>query len=189
MWNREKKGLGAGIFATGSEEVRPRKDTCVLCKKPYELDVCESFLKLSLPERRNTVQTKDLCRGCLKWGHLHRECRKKKSCKTRNDMHYSPLHDNSAKQTYQALHENRTTISNRVEVCNMKGHRSCGTHSLIIPVWLHHEDTPGNTIMVYALLDDQSDACFIKETTLNKLNVNGPEVSLKLSTVLAQDTM
>lgn len=42
---------------------------------------------------------------------------------------------------------------------------------------------------MYALLDDQSDACSIKETTLEKLDVTGPEVQLKLSTVLAQQTI
>ena len=43
--------------------------------------------------------------------------------------------------------------------------------------------------MVYALLDDKSDACFIKQTALEKLGVDGPEIHLKLSTVLAQETI
>jgi len=30
--------------------------------------------------------------------------------------------------------------------------------------------------MTYALLDEQSDASFIKETTLKELGINGPEV-------------
>ena len=40
--------------------------------------------------------------------------------------------------------------------------------------------------MTYALLDDQSDTCFVKETAVDKLGVSGSEVHLKLSTVLAQ---
>lgn len=43
--------------------------------------------------------------------------------------------------------------------------------------------------MVYALLDDKSDACFVKQTALEKLGVDGPEIHLKLSTVLAQETI
>jgi len=43
--------------------------------------------------------------------------------------------------------------------------------------------------MVYALLDEQSDACFVKQTTLEKLDVDGPEVYLKLSTVLAEENI
>ena len=40
---------------------------------------------------------------------------------------------------------------------------------------------------MYALLDDQSDGCFVKETTLNKLKANGPDVQLDLSTVLGSE--
>jgi len=41
--------------------------------------------------------------------------------------------------------------------------------------------------MEHALLDYQSDACFIKTSAFEKLNVNGPEVHLKLSTVLREE--
>ena len=43
--------------------------------------------------------------------------------------------------------------------------------------------------MMYALLDDQmqSDACFIKQTAFDKLGIEGLEVNLKLSTVLAEE--
>jgi hypothetical protein len=44
----------------------------------------------------------------------------------------------------------------------------------------------GRKILTYALLDDQSDACFVKDSALEALGINGPEVELKLSTVLAQ---
>ncbi|KAK3715792.1 hypothetical protein QZH41_001220 [Actinostola sp. cb2023] len=44
-------------------------------------------------------------------------------------------------------------------------------------------------MLVYALLDEQSDACFIKESVLNNLHISGPEVELELSTVLARKTI
>ena len=40
---------------------------------------------------------------------------------------------------------------------------------------------------MYALQDNQSDACFIREDILQKLNISGPDVQLKLSTVLGED--
>jgi hypothetical protein len=43
--------------------------------------------------------------------------------------------------------------------------------------------------MVYALLDEQSDACFIKDSVLNVLEVDGPEVQLELSTVLSHEVI
>ena len=42
---------------------------------------------------------------------------------------------------------------------------------------------------MHALLDEQSDACFVKESVLERLNVNGPEIELVLSTVLATQTI
>ena len=55
--------------------------------------------------------------------------------------------------------------------------------TVIVPVWLHQKEDPERKKTVYALLDDQSDACFIKDSILQQLNVTGPAVQLKLSTV------
>ena len=33
--------------------------------------------------------------------------------------------------------------------------------SMIVPVWLHHESNPEAEVLIYALLDDQSDTTFI----------------------------
>ena len=69
----------------------------------------------------------------------------------------------------------------------MNSHARFLSHSIIVPVGLHGECNPDNKIMVYALLDDQSNICFIKTSAIEKLNLHGPEVHLKLSTVLAEE--
>ena len=61
------------------------------------------------------------------------------------------------------------------------------SHSLIVPVWVHHESAPEEEVLVYALLDEQSDACFMKSTVANALNLEGMEVNLKLSTMLGEE--
>jgi hypothetical protein len=43
--------------------------------------------------------------------------------------------------------------------------------------------------MVYALLDEQSDACFVNDSVLDEVGVDGPEVQLEISTVLARETV
>ena len=43
--------------------------------------------------------------------------------------------------------------------------------------------------MVYALLDDQTDACFVKQATIERHGVRGQETQLKLSTFLAEETI
>ena len=197
---RERRSPGAGAFATGSQEERgsyqkekersnPKGHACLFCKDNHELDVCVPFLKLPLPERRKFVQVKGLCWGCLRWGHVQKECRRRKLCKTCNGRHPSSFHDDSQRYMDKNTNQENSESSSGNLICNMKGHVESASHSLIVPVWLHHKDSPDKKIMVYALLDDQSDACFVTEESLKKLGVNGPEIRLNLSTVLAEETI
>ena len=57
---------------------------------------------------------------------------------------------------------------------------------MIVPVWLHHNENPEREILVYALLDDQSDTTFILETALDQLGVEGHNTQLSLSTLHAE---
>ena len=74
--------------------------------------------------------------------------------------------------------------SHRVNLSDMKNMKPSCMHSLIVPVWIHHRRDIRKKLLTYALLDEQSDTCFVKEDLLERLDVNGHEVELKLSTVL-----
>ena len=172
------------------EENKAKRTTCLFCKASHDIDTCDKFVSLPLTERRNFVQAKRLCWGCLKWGHVNKDCRGKKPCKICNGPDPTSLNDQTWKPPpKQETPNQNTSVSHRVEVCNMKGFNHGTSHSLIIPVWLHHQDNPKGKVKVYALVDEQSDACFIKESTLTALGVDGPEVNLELSTVLGQKTI
>ena len=110
---------------------------------------------------------------------MKKDCRGRKICATCNCFHPSYLHKDSPEAAQHNL-QNRTrkAISHRVNAWDSKS-----SHSLIVPVWLHQKEDPERKKMVYALLDDQSDACFVKDGILQQLNVTGPAVQLKLSTV------
>ena len=43
------------------------------------------------------------------------------------------------------------------------------------------------TLLVYTLINAQSDTPFILEDTMKKLDISGPEVTLSLSTMFAED--
>ena len=66
---------------------------------------------------------------------------------------------------------------------------NCSSHSLIVPVWLHYTQDPKRKTLLYAPLDDQSDACFAKDDVLQGLGISGPSVQLNLSTVLGEDVV
>ena len=204
---RDKLSTDLRTFATSSSEGNPgavkegnpgisggKRSVCTFCKYNHELDSCVKFLKISLPDRRRFIQASALCWACLKWVHKSKECRGTKTCRTCSRRHPTSLHDDSTVQDEPPNQENREPVRRNpvvhcIEVRDPISLAEPISHSLIVPVWLHHENNPENKIMMYALLDDQSDACFVKQTALEKLDVDGPEIHLKLSTVLAEENI
>lgn len=58
-----------------------------------------------------------------------------------------------------------------------------------MPVWLHHESNAFKRFLVYALFDEQSDVCFIKESIFNQSEIKDHKVHLKLVTSSARNTI
>ena len=131
------------------------------------------------------------CLGCLKWGHMRKDCRRRRVCKTCNGFHPTSLHSDTAKipERDKAVTNVTEVISNCAKVSDTKKTTAPCMHSLIVPVWVHHSKDAQNKLLIYALLDEQSDACFVNEDVLRKLDSNGPEVDLKISTVLAEEVV
>ena len=57
---------------------------------------------------------------------------------------------------------------------------------MIVPVWVSSANEPSNEVLIYALLDTQSDTTFIHEDTVSALNVTTVPVKLNLSTMTSQ---
>ena len=137
-----------------------KRTVCPLCKDSHELDLCEKFTKMAISERKKFAHSNALCWGCLKWGHLYKDCRGRKTCRICNRRHPTSLHDTSitcqerAPNPESSESSQRNPISHCVEVCATNSCAEPVTHSLIVPVWVHHADNQDNKIMVYALLDD-----------------------------------
>lgn len=53
---------------------------------------------------------------------------------------------------------------------------------------MDHESNIGKKVLNYVLLDEQSDTCFIKGSTMNELNIRGFKIRAKLTTVTDQET-
>ena len=171
------------------KEKKTEATPCSLCKAPHDLDVCKQFLKKTMAERIEVIKANALCLGCLKWGHMKRSCRKRLVCKTCNGFHPTSLHIFTAPSENEqgsGSQDRPEATSHRVNLSDVRTADSSCMHSLIVPVWIHHRNNPNGKLLTYALLDEQSDACFVKEDLVRRLDVNGPEVELKLSTVLAE---
>ena len=183
---------------TKTDEVRkktgPSKMTCIYCKEEndHNLSECKKFMEIPTADRRAFVIAKRLCWGCLKWGHINSACGRKRICKKCNGLHPTSMHvdqkppskvTTEKKEEEQASKDPEMTVSNRIDV-DSSGDNATTAHSLIVPVWIQHDSVPDKEILVYALLDEQSDACFVKDTVAEALGFVGSDVTLRLSTML-----
>ena len=191
-------------IGTSEQSVNNRNDFkklfCVLCKKEgHNLHKCKIFSGKTLTEKQQFVQQNNLCFGCLKKGHRSKDCRRKSICEKCRGRHPSVLHSDSRKpspvqhKASQSSQTDEVDAGNRIETHSSTSCRvlrqDVTNSSTIVPVWISTVDKPDNEILIYTLLDTQSDSTFILKDTSDALNVQSEEVKLKLSTMTAKHTI
>lgn len=204
--NYKNRPVGTSSFASGSSELksntsqrkaeRKSSESFPLCKSAHNLYDCDKFAKMSQTDRMDVIKSNCLCLGCLKYGHMKKDCRIREVCKSCNGFHPTSIHIDTPRPSEQdsnagkpQFHTATSATSHRMNALDSKSVSNCGSHSLIVPVWLHHIQDPEKKTLLYALLDDQSDACIVKDDVLQGLCISGRSVQLKLSTVLGEDVV
>ncbi len=162
-------------------------------------------MEKSVSDRIKFVQAEKLCFGCLKPGHFSKNCKSRSVCDMCHKMHPTCLHEERIKENQKFLqaksstseerHKERppsvqpkeiTTVvtSNRVilDESNMQT-------AAIIPVWISSITQPAQDVLVYALLDSQSDTTFILNEVAEALDASKEPVKLKLSTMTSRTTV
>lgn len=192
-YGRMKTDKNARVFfASAPSHSRHRNDGrpqqryhCPACQADHNATECARFANMSLKERQDLVHQESLCRGCLKRGHKWMECKKKQRCDKCKRLHPTMLHDDSlTPQIRQKTEESsQTTTSLHVTSSEPTGLKPKCTHSMLVPVHLKHKNRPEMKETVYALLDPQSDACFVKESVLQSAGLNGESINLEVNTM------
>ncbi|XP_071486763.1 uncharacterized protein [Diadema antillarum] len=186
-----RKSAVSGFQQTGTQHRNQREGSavkgppsCIFCKGQHHLAECSSFSAETMQKKRQVVRENGLCFGCLKRGHLLKECRKRQTCSSCKGKHPTVLHDEEWKQRQQDAKKER-------DVKEMLESKSCASNldsshstksSMIVPVWLSHESCHEDRL-VYAMLDTQSDTSFILTETKEAMRIKGVEVNLLLSTM------
>ncbi|XP_062714008.1 uncharacterized protein LOC134290819 [Aedes albopictus] len=67
---------------------------CAVCKNAHELWKCESFKKMNVSEKYNTLKKSGCCFNCLQRGHRTNGCTSTHSCRDCGKRHHSSLHTN-----------------------------------------------------------------------------------------------
>ncbi len=92
--------------------------------------------------------------------------------------------EEQSKERTQPQDVTKETTSNRV----VQDTNSTQT-SAIVPVYVSTPSDPDNEVLVYALLDSQSDSSFILNEVADVLDTNTEQVKLKLSTMSSKGTI
>ena len=125
------------------------------------------------------LRSKGVCFGCLEKGHLSKSCGARLKCKKCAKLHPTSLHEDPRNKKEPSKESDAVNESGIHAVSNCASSSDITVvNSMILPVWLHHKDRPQSEVLVYALLDNASDATFIKTSTLKDLGVEGPELKL-----------
>ncbi|XP_036007140.1 uncharacterized protein LOC110368025 [Fundulus heteroclitus] len=177
--------------------------TCPFCKRNgHILDKCFKITETPLQDRIKFAQAEKLCFGCLERGHRSKKCDKKSTCEKCQKRHPTCLHNDAfieRNRVIPAVSEKSpdddeadaeegdkpsVAISNRVTQAT-----SSTLTSSILPVWVSSKNDPDREVLVYALLDSQSDTSFILDEVAQGLDTNKSKVNLRLSTMSTKSTV
>ena len=100
------------------------------------------------------------------------DCKKRLTSATCHKNHPNCLHEEryaKKPEEKKRSEEQESTYVRKTTSCTSQGAPSVST-SMIVPVWLSSLSKPDNEVLVYAILDTQSDATFILKETCEELD-------------------
>ena len=163
---------------------------CAFCDKIHNIDVCRLFQTKPMEEQKSFAKENDLCYACLKKGHRSRFCQNRISCKKCGRSHPTPFHgDVWIKGPSKPEEPPKPDQSIQTATSHFIESNSASKSSLVLPVWVSHQDDPDREVLTYALLDTQSDTTFVLNKTCESLGVTGTESKLLLSTMSVKNQL
>lgn len=196
------RNASAKTLSTSSSE--KTSYVCKFCKwSGHSLNKCRKFMEMPVEDRVKFVQLEKLCFGCLKVGHSSKACAARSVCERCEKRHPTCLHQDRERSTTSQSHQLQQAVSGEpaeskheqpnehVEVQQATSNRVIqqdrNTHtSSILPVYVSSTANPEEEILVYALLDTQSDTTFILKDVADLLHVERDPVRLKISTITSR---
>ena len=166
-----------------TKEKRPYKPSCLFCKEDHYLDDCKPFIEKSIDERVQFVKDNKICFGCLKPGHLSKDCKRKRKCAVCKLTHPTALHKEQKEKdaTDNSKEDKNSNEQLSVKVFSKKVDDDRTTKMSIVPIKVKSYD--GSLIKTYAFMDNGSNASFLTNRLLDNLKLkNFSETSITMKT-------
>ena len=201
-----KKGKKGSSTPT-SKQSKAQEKPCLYCKDanhPFEL--CERLIAANQEETVKFLKTFGVCFGCLRSGHLSRDCKQKAKCARCEGKHPTILHrdrqptsnatSNDTKDTTQntdgaaahcvTTHEEPQIHMGTGDAENEDDEGEC--LMTVIPVKVRARDAD-RMIETYAFLDTGSSLSFCSENLKRQLGATGRKTQITLNTMGNRYTM
>ena len=154
---------------------------------------------MPVDEKKAFIIENRLCFKCLNVGHISKNCGTTPTCDRCQRRHLTCLyydndransvrkHEEATEETTENCSQPYTNVKSTVSFTVLSG---CSTTtSTVVPVWVSSLSQPQIEVLVYALLDTQSDSTFVTQETSDRLHADTQPVRLKLTTMTARDSV
>ena len=203
------------VEADKNEEDKFEKTNCLYCKKSnHPTRKCFFLEKAEASKQNDFVKENSLCFNCLEKGHSYKQCKQEFNCKKCDKSHPTAVHnlcnnrlqnknaDFTKKQDNEPVQEqpsdkestkNSDSGSKFTPVQNLSNHikaeikNADNLMSMTVPVWVSSVNEPFKEILVYAMLDSQSDTSFITSSLAQRISTEKTGHTLKLTTMTSSD--
>lgn len=71
----------------------PNPVTCLCCGESHSIHKCQKLSSKPVEEKKRFIMDNNLCLGCLRRGHISKECKNNATCGMCKKSHPAPLHE------------------------------------------------------------------------------------------------
>ncbi|XP_052745046.1 uncharacterized protein LOC128199462 [Bicyclus anynana] len=162
------------------------KRRCEFCSGSHKLCFCKKFASEDVEKRRDFVANNSICFNCLGSNHRVHECRKSGTCRIDNcrKRHHSLLHPEQESQSRatsstarEPVESARITTSAEPIVSCLSTQRSSNSGQVLLATALVKAESETGDQNIRALIDQGSQACFITESAVKRLQLKKTAVS------------
>ncbi|XP_055590340.1 uncharacterized protein LOC129742466 [Uranotaenia lowii] len=173
---------------------------CFACSDHHPMYQCPIFSKMTFEDKEKLVRRQQLCRNCLRKGHVVRNCSSKNTCRKCRGRHHSQLCSDvpaAAERIKPRTESNATT--DPIPTSEASSSLSAAVHTpvtgrkfnkvILATAVINLVDDHGNNHLARALLDSGSECSFITESFSQRLQIQRRKVHLSISGIGQSSTL
>ena len=169
--------------------------SCLFCSGKHPLPECPKMNAQAHEAKVQFLREKGLCFGCLKVGHLSRNCKRRLTCQTCQARHPTILHINRSKpemvKSNNVVRPEETSSVTSALVSLGEGEGTgAGKDCILAIVPVQVKLCNGSkSVLAYAFLDPGSTDTFCTEKLMRQLNAKGRRTEVLLQTMGTEKTV